>query len=101
MSAERQRGWLWFHCERGVPKDRPCAQTCAAASCCLIYKYIDTYMRRKSTAVAAGAAGDPTPGEGSSPGLCHPVVAGDHRPSQCSTDKGVRSTRWHQSPANT
>ena len=31
--------------------------------------------------------------------LRHTVVAGDHRPPRCSTDKGVRSARWHQPPA--
>ena len=52
------------------------------------------HVRLKST-------GDTTSGEGSAPGLRHTIVAGDHRPPQCSTDKGVRSARWHQSPADT
>ena len=47
------------------------------------------------------STGDTTSGEGSAPGLRHTVVAGDHSPPQSSTDKGVRSARWHQSPADT
>ena len=47
------------------------------------------------------STGDTKSGQGSARGLRHTVVAGDHRPPQCSIDKGVRSARWHQSPADT
>ena len=51
-------------------------------------------------AVARAAQGDTTSGEGSAPGLRYTVVAGDHSPPQSSTDMGVRSARWHHSPAD-
>ena len=47
------------------------------------------------------STGDTTSGEGSAPGLRYTVVAGDHSPPQSSTDMGVRSARWHHSPADT